>query len=152
MAQAPDGSLFLGDERTPSVQDPATMAVWRVWPPGRYTGEGPAPLPQRLKPAGLGPPQRPACPASEPRSPWHAHLLDYLEPKYLNAVALYRLSAADGFATASGLATESDLGTKGPVAMAFDPNGHLLILDRGGHVPEREPASPRIIDVEVAPV
>jgi len=154
MTQAPDGSLFLADERTPSVEDPVAMAVWRVWPPGRYNRDGSPPLPERLKPDGLAKLRRPAALTTDIASSWNLYVLDYLEPdpEYRNATALYRLSKADNFGTASALATRGTLGTIGPVAMAFEPNGHLLILDRGGYLPSGERASPRIIDVELTPV
>jgi hypothetical protein len=64
--------------------------------------------------------------------------------------ALYELTSPT-FAAAAQLATRADLTMMWPITMTMDINGHLLILDRGVHLPSGMAAAPKIIDVQISP-
>jgi phage tail-like protein len=160
LALAPDGSLLVADDGTPESWSPVVAkGVWRIQPPGDYVFAGATPQPQ---PIGLGPPawslEFPIAVAVDSAQPWNVYVLDrVLSPGSDALPALYRVPSP-GLATATALATKAapagglqPLGTVWPVAMAFDLNGHLLVLDRGtvpGDPSNPNPAAPVIIDVQ----
>jgi phage tail-like protein len=148
IALAPDGSLLVGDNGTPIAWSPIVRkSVWQLPPPGRYQFVGAPPRPQRIGPASWNL-VFPVALAVDDATPWRLYVLDNVLPPGANA--LYELTSP-GFGAATALATKATLGTIWPVAMAFDTNGHLLILDRGTPVPSGVAAAPKIIDVQISP-
>lgn len=149
IALAPDGSLIVCDAGTPTYwRTTVDEAVWALPAPGQYAFSGvpPHPLPIGPSPWDPGNPGAPVFPkavAVDNQAPWRVYVLDSV----VNAAetALYRLPSP-GFAPVDKIATKAQLGMLNPVAMAFDSNGHLLILDRGGGV-----NPPKIIDVQILP-
>jgi len=150
IARASDGTLLLGDAGTPTTwRTTVDEAVWAIPAPGRYQFAGVPPLPQPIGPApwDLGNPGAPVFPravAVDNQAPWRAYVLDAV---LVGAqTALYRLPSPN-FAPVDKVATRAQLGIVNPVAMAFDANGHLLILDRGNGA-----NPPKLIDVQIAPL
>lgn len=148
---APDGSLFVGDLGTPATWTPVTeQRVWRITPDGqhRFSGVQPTPTP-------VGPPGNawnllsPVAIAVDNLSPWNVFVLDQVV--FPASPALYRLSSTN-LSAVTTVATAGTLQLTWPVAMAFDLNGHLLILDRGSPAPAGAPAVPAIIDVQLSPL
>ncbi|MCH7342701.1 phage tail protein [Pelomonas sp. CA6] len=150
IALAPDGALYLGDAGTPTYwRTEVDEAVWAVMPPGRYDFGGTPPLPRSVGPtpwvaANPGAPVFPKAVAIDRQAPWNLYVLDNVA--LAAQTALYRLSSP-GFAAVSQVATKAQLGLINPVAMVFDANGHLLILDRGNAA-----NAPRVVDVQIAPL
>jgi hypothetical protein len=151
MARAPDGSVLVGDLGTPAGWSPVVeQRVWRIFPEGRYPFAGVQPEPQPVGPPGpawnlLSP----VAVAVDDQAPWNLYVLD-------NAIlpaspALFRLTSPT-LSAVTTIATAGQLQTVWPMAMAFDTNGHLLILDRGAPAPAAAPAVPTIIDVQIAPL
>jgi phage tail-like protein len=147
MALGPDEQLYVGDAGTTTTA-PVTIdeGVWRLSLTGEYDFAGvPLPAPQRLGHAGwvLVTPRAVAVDAA---NPWNLFVLDAVGPG--PTTSLWRLTSP-GFKPAVARATKTQLKTVFPVAMAFDLNGHLLILDRGTGFGTATP--PRILDVDVVP-
>jgi hypothetical protein len=150
IARAPDGTLLLGDAGTPSYW-PTTVdeAVWSIAPPGRYPFSGAPPLPRPIGPtpwiaANPGAPVFPKAVAVDTQTPWNLYVLDNVA--LAAQTALYRLTSPT-FSAVTQVATKAQLGLINPVAMAFDANGHLLILDRGNAA-----NAPRVVDVQLTPL
>ncbi|GHO90350.1 hypothetical protein KSF_003980 [Reticulibacter mediterranei] len=153
IALAPDGSLLVGDNGTPSSWSTrVTSGIWRVFPTGQYMSDATTGKPQRLCPSAtfFGPI---AAATDNASTNWQIYVLDNVSNP--NSIALYQISSTD-FTTATVRAKVSDLvGTTNPATTPFTPitmaftNGHLLILDRG--TAPGVPAAPRIIDVQVSP-
>jgi len=153
IALAPDGSLLLCDSGTPTGWNPVVgKGVWRVFPTGQYALSGATGTPQRV-----GPPfslqtwnlASPVAVAVDSASPWNVYVLDNVLQQGANA--LYQLPSPT-FSVANALATKGTLATVWPIAMTFDLNGHLLILDRGVSAPSGAAAAPKIIDVQITPL
>jgi phage tail-like protein len=145
----PDGSLFLGDEGTPSTITPISPpSIWQLAPPNQFlqiSGTPPAPTP-------VGPAawklEFPVALAADNVAPWNLYVLDFAAAVLGGSgyPSLYRL-ASPSFLAAPVLAKDTDLGLGWPVDMVFDaPNNSLLILDRGSD-PYTQPAKPKIIVV-----
>ena len=153
IALAPDGSLLLCDNGTPTGWNPVVgKGVWRVFPTGQYALSGTTGTPQRVGPP-FGPQtwnlSLPVAVAVDNASPWNVYVLDNV--LQTGATALYQLPSPN-FAVVNALATKATLGTVWPIAMTFDLNGHLLILDRGTSAPSGAAAAPKIIDVQINPL
>lgn len=150
IARAPDGTLFLGDAGTPTYwRTFVDEAVWAIAPPGRYQFEGAPPLPQPVGPApwiaaNPGAPVFPKAVAVDSQAPWNLYVLDNVA--FAGQTALYSLPSP-GFAPVTEVASKAQLQLINPVAMVFDANGHLLILDRGNAA-----NPPRVVDVQIAPL
>lgn len=150
IARAPDGTLYLGDAGTPTYwPTDVDEAVWAIAPPGRYEFGGAPPLPRPVGPlpwigANPGAPVFPKAVAVDRLAPWNLYVLDNVV--IAGQAALYKLPSVTGFTPVTAVATKAQLGLINPVAMVFDANGHLLILDRGnlGN-------PPRVVDVRIAP-
>ena len=150
ITRAPDGSLIVGDSGTPGGFVPVMpKGVWLLPPPGRYEMSGAPPKPQRIGPATFSP-RFPVGVVADNSAPWQLYVLDNAITLGPGGTALYQLTSP-AFATATSIATNAVLGTVWPVAMALDLNGHLLILDRGVPVPSGLAATPKLIDVQIAP-
>lgn len=150
IARAPNGTLYLGDAGTPTYwRTDVDEAVWAIVPPGRYEFGGAPPLPRPVGPtpwipANPGAPVFPKAVAIDTLAPWNLYVLDNVA--LAAQTALYRLPSP-GFAPVTALASKAQLGLINPVAMVFDGNGHLLILDRGNLA-----NAPRVVDVQIAPL
>lgn len=133
IALTPDGDLLIGDAGMPGDTPAVGPGVWRITRTGEYAdvaGAPPAPRP-------LGHPEWDlrsvlAIAVDDRGTPWHAYVLDFA------GGALYRLTAP-ALSPAEEVATTGQLGITVPAGMAFDTDGHLLILDRG----------PGIVDVDL---
>ncbi len=146
LAIAPDGSLIVGDEGKPVDRAAAIKpGVWQLPAPGRYQFSGIPAKPKRVGPAAWTL-ISPVAVVADNASPWSIYVLD----NPLSAT-LCKLTSP-GFAAATTVATKVSLGATWPVDMVLDTNGHLLILDRGVPVPSGMPATPKIIDVQIAPL
>ncbi|XHS77627.1 phage tail protein [Burkholderiaceae bacterium UC74_6] len=149
IARAPNGTLYLGDAGTPAYwRTEVDEAVWAIAPPGRHEFAGAPPLPRPVGPTpwsalNPGAPVFPKAVAADRLTPWSLYVLDNVA--FAGQAALYRLPSATGFAPVTAVASKAQLGLINPVAMAFDNNGHLLILDRGnlGN-------PPRVVDLNLA--
>lgn len=150
MARAPNGTLYLGDAGTPTYwRTDVDETVWAVVPPSRYEFGGAPPLPRPVGPtpwipANPGAPVFPKAVAIDRLTPWNLYVLDNVA--LAAQTALYRLPSP-GFAPVAAMASKAQLGLINPVAMVFDANGHLLILDRGNLA-----NAPRVVDVQIAPL
>jgi phage tail-like protein len=153
LARAPDGSLFVADIGAKGNND---EALWRVFPGGQYQFGGAPPLPDPIGPPAFNL-QIPVAVAVDGQAPWRVYVLDRPAPiPNGNTPMLYRLTSP-GFPAADVVATRNQLAPSTPhpqpiypVAMAFDLNGHLLVLDRGPPPQSALPASPRILDLDVS--
>lgn len=150
IAGAPDGSLFVGDLGTPAAWTPVTeQRVWRILPGGQHQFSGVQPTPRPVGPPGnawnlLSP----VAIAADSLSPWSVYVLDQVV--FPASTALYQVSSTN-LSVVTSVATAGTLQVTWPVAMTFDTNGHLLILDRGSPAPAGAPAAPAIVDVQLAP-
>lgn len=148
---APDGSLFVGDLGTPAGWTPVTeQRVWRILTDGQYEFAGVQPTPRPVGPPGnewnlLSP----VAIAVDSLSPWNVYVLDQVVLPA--SPALYQASSTN-LSVVTNVATAGTLQATWPVAMAFDTNGHLLILDRGSPAPAGAPAVPTIVDVQLSPL
>ncbi len=151
IALAPDGSLIVGDDGTPdNWPSPVAAGVWRLDRTGGTAFAGTPPAPSPLPhPTGttLSSPAAVACEGT-PQS-WRAYVLD--KPRAFapaTAPALWRYPSSNLGAAPTVLLTRGQLGITWPIALAFDLNGRLLVLDRGAPLGTL-PAQPRIVDVNV---
>ncbi|MGN6485643.1 MAG: phage tail protein, partial [Thermomicrobiales bacterium] len=148
LALAPDQTVLVGDLGSPGGWTPVVeQHVWQISPEGRYTFTGAQPVPRPI-----GPPAwnllAPVAIAIDNAVPWNAYVLDLTV--FGGSPALFQLASPD-FLAANVIASGGTLGTVWPVAMTWDTNGHLLILDRGAPASAGGPAAPFVIDVTIAP-
>lgn len=150
IALGPDGSLFVADPGQLGLDD---EEVWRVFPQGQVQFGAPPVAPQ---PLGPPPPAFnltfPVALAIDNAVPWNVYVLDRPAIAAPGTPVLFRLTSP-GFAAATTVATRGQIAPGGPyypVAMALDQNGHLLVLDRGPSPQSGQPATPRIIDLDVS--
>jgi phage tail-like protein len=147
IAIAPDGSIFVGDagiSTSPSIK----AGIWHFSPCAPYKPDGLPSFPQRCGPSpwdlnNPGALVLPLALAVDSKRTWNLYVLDGVGTDA--QTALYRLNSTD-FTSVENIATREQLGTVHPVAMTFDINNHLLILDKGNpsvNIP------PKILDVEI---
>lgn len=151
LALAPDHSLLVGDLGTPGGWTPVVeQRVWRILAEGRYQFSSAQPEPQPIGPPGAAwNLLAPIAVAIDAQVPWNVYVLD--QSVFPASPALFQLTSP-AFGTFTTVATGGTLGTVWPVAMTWDTNGHLLILDRGAPAPAGGPSAPFVIDVELAPL
>jgi len=148
LALAPDRTLLVGDLGSPGGWTPVVdQHVWQISAEGRYAFAGAQPIPHPIGPSGWNL-LSPVAIAIDSASPWNAYVLDLTV--FGGSPALFQLASPD-FPSANVIATGGTLGTVWPVAMTWDTNGHLLILDRGAPASAGGPAAPFIIDVTLSP-
>lgn len=134
IALTPDGDLLIGDAGMPGDAPPVKPGIWRITRTGRYADvSGAPPAPQPLGQPGWDLKNVQALAIDSRTSPWRAYVLDAV------AGVLYQL-VPPAFTPATVVATRNDLKVSAPVAMSFDRNGHLLILDQ---------AAPAIVEVDL---
>ena len=134
IALTPDGDLLVGDEGMPGDTPPVRPGVWRITRTGDYAdAAGVPPSPRPLGQPNWNLRSALALAVDDRSVPWRAYVLDFAGQR------LYRLTAP-ALDQAVAVATVAQLGITVPEGMAFDANGHLLILDRG----------PGIVDVDLA--
>lgn len=128
LARGPDGSVFVTDLGTSNMWPVVTPGVYRITPLGMYAFSGAPPKPQRLgsKKWELKSPCAVVTGKANPNGTYHLYVLDGKND--VDSKRLYQLASSD-FSNQAELIKIEPLGN--PVAMAFDLNGHLLILDRG---------------------
>ncbi len=145
-ATGSDGSLFVGDVGIPSGVPLALRSrVWRVGADGHYEQVGSPPKPRPLAPGTAL--TRVVAVAVRPAKGGKPETLYILDRNG----KLYSLAAPYKDNTATEVKSLATAGTTfRPIAMCADPNGNLLVLDRGDGGGAAN--GPKIVTVELDPV
>ena len=148
VAAAPDGALFVGDQGVPEpIAPPLRNRVWRIGADGRYFDlAGTPPRPQPLATDTTASASLVAVAVRGPQAARPETLF------FLNSAGrLFALPAPYRDVPATQVTSLATAGaTHAPVAMAVDPKGDLLVLDRGDGGGTANP--PKVITVQLDPL